>query len=475
MKIDLDRKSRTFGPAIPRGFIPRYLCIGKKTVLKGGVLCPRLPARRTAKNPGGVFKSSLKYLLAAAAFFLAAVPAGALDLGGGFNLSGGVKTGLEIKNSDYTGKLEGLAHGEEYPLTLYFASRENETYNGEAWLEFDYSREDLGIHLGTWAHGNLKNFDGSINLGDHYIWANFYRNRLLFKGGQGGGAPITSGGWINADWLGYTGLRVFWFDPSLGISLGINFVDPGKDGIKPVNYLSTIMFGAKYAFEKFWAVLMWDNNPIYDDSEANTDGGLHRNPNAEPIAQAGNIAFGLGLNDIFWGKGSLALDGLITNLGENDVETGGNYKISPIETAIAFKGAWPVTEQFYAEVKAKYTFKQGDNADETGTAIWGQIEFEPYASYVVYENIKAELSLNLKSYFNSYYLAADINVSGQELKAGQTGAYPAALDYLSPYQFNIKPAVIFTVLGGNIICGYEGIFSRDHVENILYVDFRWSF
>jgi hypothetical protein len=38
--LSLDRKLRTRGPTILRGFIPRNLCIDKKFALKGGVLYP---------------------------------------------------------------------------------------------------------------------------------------------------------------------------------------------------------------------------------------------------------------------------------------------------------------------------------------------------------------------------------------------------------------------------------------------------
>jgi hypothetical protein len=401
----------------------------------------------------------------------------ALDLGNNLSISGGVKTGFQIKNSDYTGKLEGVAHGGEYPLTLFFASRENNAYNGEGWLTFGYTAGNWGLKLGAWSHGGLKESDDFLHLGDHYFWANFFDNRLKLIGGQGGGTPISSGGWINADWLSYTGIRLFWVDPS-GLSAGINFTAPAKEGIKPADYLSTVMLGVKYDPGLFWLSLMVANTPIYDDSEANYDGGLHDRSELDMIAQSGNIAFGAGA-PLLGGRLNLAFDGMVTNLGEEDVATerGGNYKISPIETTLALKGGFSVTEKIYTELKTKYILNQGDNADDTGTTAWGRFAVEPYASYQMFDFVKLQFSFNLTWYINSYYLALDTSpVASKKLKGGQVPPYSWAFDYYSQYQLSIEPSIVFSVLeGGSIVTGYKGDFSRDHAENSLYVDFRWSF
>jgi hypothetical protein len=404
---------------------------------------------------------------------IAAARLNALDLGNNLSIGGGVKAGFQIKNSDYTGKLEGVGRGDEYPLTLFFASRENDAYNGEGWLTFGYAAESWGLSLGAWSHGNIRQKEDTLHLGDHYFWANFFDRRLRFIGGQGGGTPITSGGWLNADWLSYTGVRLFWLDPS-GLSVGINFSAPAAEGIKPVDYLSTIMYGAKYNGGKFWLALMVANNPIYDDSEANYDGGIH-DSSRKKIAQAGNIAFGMGavfLED----KLKLAFDGMVTNLGEDDVPTDGpgNYKNSPVETALALKGGYEFTEKIYAELKTKYIINKGDNANNTDSTVWGRLAVEPYAGYQMFDFVKLQFTLNLIYYINSYYLA--LPIGNYALNKGQVPPYPWALDYFSRYQMTIEPSMVFSVFGGgSIVAGYKGIFSRDHVENSLYVDFRWAF
>jgi hypothetical protein len=399
----------------------------------------------------------------------------ALDLGNNLSISGGVKTGFQIKNSDYSGKLEGLSHGKEYPLTLFFASSENDAYNGEGWLTFGYSVEKWGLKLGAWSHGDIKKYEDTLRLGDHYFWANFFDNRLRLIGGQGGGTLISSGGWINADWLSYTGLRLFWVDPS-GFSVGVNFTAPEASGIKPADYLSTIMFGVKYDAGTFWLTGIVANNPIYDDSEANYDGGLH--DRGAKIAQSGNIAFGIGA-PLMDGRLNLAFDSMITNLGEEDAASNGtgSYKISPVETTLALKGGFSVTEKIYAELKVKYTISQGDNADNTGSATWGRFAIEPYASYKLSDLIKLQFSFNLTWYINSYYLALDASpVASIPLKAGQVPPYSWAFDYYSKYQLTIEPSAVFSLFsGGSIVTGYKGSFSRDHAENSIYIDFRWSF
>ncbi|MDR0877972.1 MAG: hypothetical protein LBN21_07960 [Treponema sp.] len=418
----------------------------------------------------------MKKLLVCVCAALAAASLSAIDFDNGLSIGGGVKTGLLIKNSDYAGKLEGAPHAQEYPLTLYFASQENETYNGEGWLDFNYSHGDWGLQLGAWAHGSLTKFEGALNLGDHYVWANFFDSRLLFKGGQGGGTPITTGGWINADWLGYTGLRLFWVDP-LGFSVGINLPDPGGNGIEPVNYLTMIMLGAKYSYDNFWVSLMVDNNPIFDDSNAIYEGGLHGVRRL--IGQAGNLAFGLGADNIFAGKGNVAFDGLAANLGVDPERGAGSvyYEIPTQEVTLALKANYPITEKIFVELKAKYLIKSGNNETDTGSTTWGKLEIEPYISYQLLNPLKFELTVNLASYINSYYLAVEelTPIGGHSIKGGQVSAYPWALDYLSGYELFIKPAVVFNYGGAAVMFGYNGAFSRDHVENTVYLDLRWSF
>jgi hypothetical protein len=427
-------------------------------------------------------KKQILFLFTAVVLLSAPVPSlRALDIGNGFSLGGGVKTGLEIKNSDYTGKLEGIGHSREYPMTLYFASRDNESYNGEGWFNFNYSGSlqevKWGLGLGGWAHGDLTEYRDAFHLGDHFLWAQFFNGQLRFIGGQGGGTPISTGGWLNAGWLSYNGLRFFYVAP-FGLSLGINFVDPGSDGIKPVEYLTTIMLGAKYESQNFWAAILLDNNPIYDDSDANYDGGLH---GYRPlIGQAGNLGIGLGLNDIYAGAGSAALDMIITNLGEDHITSSLNpeYVYSPVEITAAVKTGHPwFTGTLYTEFKAKYLVKQGDNADTSGPAVWGLLTLEPHVSYEILPGFKAELSVTPNFYINSYYLALDItpNASGKKYTSGQIPAIAVLGDYASTYTFSFNPKLSYAIAGATFILGYEGIFSRDHVENILYLDFRWSF
>ncbi|MDR2743433.1 MAG: hypothetical protein LBB98_14980 [Treponema sp.] len=405
----------------------------------------------------------------------------ALDLGSGFSLGGGVKTGLEIKNSDYSGELEGIGHAKEYPMTLYFASRDNEAYNGEGWFNLNYSGNAMGINwgagLGGWAHGDLKNYSDIFHLGDHYLWAYFFDDQFRIIGGQGGGTPINTGGWLNADWLSYNGLRVFYVAP-FGLSLGINFVDPGPDGIKPVEYLTTIMAGVKYEYQGIWGSLMFDNNPIYDDSDANYDGGLH---GYRPlIGQAGNLGIGVGMNDIYAGAGMIALDMIVANMGEDHITSSVNpdYKYSPVEITAAIKTGYPWLDgKLYTEFKAKYLVKRGDNADFTGPAVWGLLVFEPYISYEILPGLKAELSIAPNFYINSYYLALDVtpNASGVRYTAGQTAPIAAVGEFASTYACSVNPKLSVNFGGATIVLGYEGVYSRDHAENTVYVDMRWAF
>jgi hypothetical protein len=240
-----------------------------------------------------------------------------------------------------------------------------------------------------------------------------------------------------------------------------------------------IMLGASYEYENFKAAIMFDNNPIYDDLEANYDGGLHRDPDVDPIAQSGNIGFGLGLDKIFGGKGDIIFDGMVTNLGEDDINSTGStsYKISPVRTYLALKAGYPIIDPLYVELKAKYSIRQGDNADNTASAAWGKFEIEPYVRYQIIENLKFDLSVNITNYINSYYLALPVtpNISSPALKAGQVAPYPWAYDYYSSWQIILKPAFTYKYGGAAMILGYEGQYSRDHAKNSLYMDFRWSF
>jgi len=241
-----------------------------------------------------------------------------------------------------------------------------------------------------------------------------------------------------------------------------------------------IRFGASYQYQKFFVSLMFDNNPIYDDTEANYDGGLHRDPNIEPIAQKGNIGFGVGLDKIFKGKGLLVFDGIVANIGENDKPSIGNnnYGISQINTILALKAAYPVIEPVYVELKTKYTISHGDNENFTASTTWGKLEIEPYASYQIIGNLKFELSVTLAFYFNSYYLAQDLPslvASFPKLEAGQRGPHPRAFDYYSPWQLSVDPAFVVNFAGATMILGYSGDYSRDHVQNALFIDFRWEF
>ena len=406
----------------------------------------------------------------------------ALDMETGLFFSGGVKTGLLIKSSDYGGELGNQATNPDYkyPMTLYFSSYENHARNGEGWLSIGYSRSDEGIgkygmQLGLWAHGDVKTYSDIVRLGDHFVWANFFDERLRFIGGQGGGTPINSGGWINADWLSYTGLRLFWVDPS-GISAGINFPDPGTDGIKPVNYLSLLMAGLSYKYKNWSISLQFDNSPIYDDTEANLYGGLHRPADQDPIGLAGNIAFGIGIDKLYDDKISIVLEGLVSNLGEDEEDGKGDYKISPVKTTFAIKTSYK-TEQLYAEIKGKYTISQGDADDPVSASspsTWGKLEFEPFVSFQTADYLRFFLSVYGALYVNSYYLALDWNKVYQ-FKEGQVPGYGPLLDYLSPYFIKVKPGVGLTFGGVAMDMGYEGALSRDHIENNFYIDFKWSF
>jgi hypothetical protein len=420
----------------------------------------------------------MKKIIFLTAAFLAASAVSAADLGGGFSLSGGLKTGVMMKNLDHSGKLDELDTNNEYPPTLYFASAENEAYNGEGWLNFKFEQEyqtlKYGLNLGMWSRGGLKNWNDVVHLGDHYLWVNFLQNRLQIKGGQGGGTPITSGGWLGADWLGYNGIRIFWVDP-IGVSAGVNFPDPGARGAKPINYISTIIVGAKYKSDLYWISLIWDNNPIYDDSEADFDGGLHRTIEVRdnPIGLSGNAAFGLGLTDVFGGKGNVSIDGVISNIGENDVPSthGTTYKISQLKSTFALKSDYPINDKLRIELKAKYIVSQGDNADLSGAETWGQLQVEPYVSYRALGFAKAELSVNFTQYIDSYYLA----IKALDFDAGQVPRVDSLADYVSSYKITVKPGVEFSFSKMKVVIGYHGVYSRSRLENKIFLDARWSF
>ncbi|MDR2543916.1 MAG: hypothetical protein LBC80_10780 [Treponema sp.] len=397
----------------------------------------------------------------------------------GLEFGGGVKTGIMVMNRDYGGHLGNIAMGQKMEQSLYFASFENQARRGVAWFNVGYSWHDdqlgdFGVKFGMWAHGDLKTLDDNIRLGDHYIWANLYEDRLRLIIGQGGGTPISSGGWINADWLSYPGVRVFWVDDS-GFSAGLNFPDPGEEGIRPVNYLSMLKAGVSYRSDDWSVSFQLSNNPIYDDSKSNHWGGLHR-PHQDPIAMSGNIAFSAGLNSLFNNKGFIMFEGLFTDLGEDNIRgLDSNYTYSPSKTAFALQAGFPFTDQIYGELKGKYTISKGPNELLTAASTWGKIEFEPYVRYQAYENVAFNLSWYIAYYINSYYLALDNTALPYKFNAGQVPGYDPLLDYLSTYQTAIKPSVSFDLGNGEFIIGYEGSFSRDHVQNIGYIDFRWSF
>jgi hypothetical protein len=384
-----------------------------------------------------------------------------------------------IKNSDFGGELGNHAtNPDDKYMRLYFASYENQARNGEGWLSIGYTHVHegfgkYGVQLGLWAHGDVETYSDIVHLGDHYVWANFFNDCLRFIGGQGGGTPISSGGWINADWLSYTGLRVFWVDP-IGISAGINFPDPGKDEIKPVNYLSLLAAGISYKYQDWSISVQFDNSPIYDDSASNYYGGLHRPADQDPIGQAGNIAFGTGFDKLYGGKGFLTIEGLFSNLGEDEEDGIGDYKISPIKSTFALKTGYPITKQLEAEIKGKYTISRGDAADFSGAVTWGKLEVEPYLSFQTVEYLRFFLSFYGAFYFNSYYLALDWD-NVYKFNAGQVPGYGPLLDCLSAYFMKVKPGVSFSFSGVSMDLGYEGAFSRDHIENTFFIDFKWSF
>jgi hypothetical protein len=242
------------------------------------------------------------------------------------------------------------------------------------------------------------------------------------------------------------------------------------------------MVGVKYEYRGIWGTLMFDNNPIYDDSDANYDGGLHYyDYSYRPlIGQAGNLGLGVGMNGVYAGDGMIALDMIVANLGEDHVTSSVNsgYKYSPVEITAALKTGYPwLGGKLYTEFKAKYLVRRGDNADFTGPAVWGLFTLEPYFSYEILPGFKAELSVTPNFYINSYYLALDAtpNASGVKYTAGQIAPAAAVGDFASTYTCSVNPKLNFGIGGATVVLGYEGTFSRDHVENTVYVDMRWAF
>ena len=412
------------------------------------------------------------------------VEAAANGLGGNgsFSVGGGVSTGLHVRHRDFGGMLGTVATNPEtrYPMTLFLGSHSHNTRIGEAWLNFGYSwRHEIGsfgLQIGFWAHGDAATGRDTVHLGDRFVWANLINDRLRFIGGQGGGTPISSGGWINADWLSYAGLRFFWVDPS-GFSAGIKFPDPGEEGIRPVNYFSMLGFGAAFNQDNWWVSLQFSNNPIYDDSEANFFGGLRRPQEQDPIGQAGNIAVGFGLPNLFGGRGSAAIEALVTNLGEEQIEGLGNgYMFSPVGGAFALTTGFQVTNQFFVELKARYNFRRGDNYDLTEAIHWGKVEFEPFFRFQPFSHLSFNLALYGAFFINNYYLALDVpNVAMRSWSAGQNPRYGELLGYLSRNILRVTPGVTLSLGGMAIDAGYEGTFSRDHVRNTIFIDFRWTF
>ena len=403
----------------------------------------------------------------------------------GIYFSGGVRTGLLVRHRDFGGELGRIATGpgQKQPMTLYFASYENNARIGEAWLNLGYTWtiEDIGrfgFRMGFWAHGGSSgDVRDTVHLGDRFVWANFVDERLRFIGGQGGGSPISSGGWINANWLSYAGLRFFWVDPS-GFSAGIIFPDPGEEGISPVNYLSMLGAGLAFRQDNWWVSLQFDNSPIYDDTDANFYGGLRRPAEQEPIAMAGNVAFGLGLTNLFGGNTFLTIEGMFTNLGEDAVVgLGGDYTISPVGTTFSLSIGSRFLDFIDAEIRGRYTIRQGDASDLRSAVNWGKLEIEPRVSVRPLDHLRFDLSVHWIQFINSYYLALDTTdpVATRHFSAGQVPGFSPLLDFLSPFHMTVRPRVVLSLSGFDVTLGYTGIFSRDQVNNAMFIDFRWMF
>ena len=394
----------------------------------------------------------------------------------GFYLNGGVSTGILIRHTDTGGDLGTIA--KPSVNSLHFASYNNYARNGVGWLNASgrWTVKDVGkfgAQVGMWAHGDINNTDNSIRMGDNFVWGNFFEDQMRVIVGQGGGTPISSGGWIGADWLSYTGLRVFGVFP-FGLSIGLKLPDPGEEGITPVNYLTMLGAGISFGQGNWFITLQFDNRPVYDDSETSYYGGLRRPAEQAPIGIAGNAAASFGVNNLYAGKGDLVIEALVTNLGEDNIDGRGDYTYSPIAAAFALKTGIPIGNHVYLELKGKGTINQGDSADLAYAEYWGKVEVEPYISFKPLNHLTFDLAAYIAFYINSYYLAYDYSIQN-EFKSGQVPGYDPLLDYLSPYQLTVKPRVIFNIPGVEVLFGYAGSFSRDHVDNTVYLDFRWSF
>jgi len=458
-----------------------------------------------------VKKIVVVFLLSVFAVFLAhaqeaeydspAPPRGSADTG--LHLSGGVRTGLLIRHRDFGGRLGliALSPDEKIPMTLYFASYENHARIGEAWINLGYSWdvEDVGrfgLRIGLWAHGGTAgSFQDTVHLGDRFVWANFFEDRFRFIGGQGGGSPISSGGWIGANWLSYTGLRFFWVDPS-GFSAGLIFPDPARlvfnpirgeydwvEGISPVDYLSMLGVGLAFRQENFWISLQFDNSPIYDDTEANFSGGLRRPADQRPIAQAGNLALGIGMANLFGGRGFVTLEAMVNNMGEDHVDGLGEYTISPVTYTFALQARMRIIDTFYAELRTRYTTRQGDPSGDplaaTQAVQWGRFELEPHVRFRPFDHLRFDLSANWTFFFNSYYLALNVPrlpyAGGFAFDAGWAPGHTNLLGFLSTSKTTIRPRVVLSLSGVDVAFGYTGVFSRDHVNNTMFVDLTWTF
>jgi len=430
-------------------------------------------------------KISVVFLLSAFAIFSVPGWARAQETGNGFYFGGGVRTGLLIRHRDFGGRLGNNATGpgQKLPMTLYFASYQNNARIGETWLNLGYSWDideigRFGLRVGVWAHGGtVGQFQDTVHLGDRFVWANFFDERFMFIGGQGGGSPIASGGWINANWLSYSGLRFFWVDPS-GLSLGLILPDPGEEGVSPVNYLTMLGAGVAFRQDDWWVSFQFDNSPIYDDTRGNFHGGLRRPAGQEPVAMAGNIAIGMGLPNVFDDRGFVTLEGMFTNLGEDAVAGLGSYTVSPVTSAFALQAGFRITDYVSAELRCRLTLRQGDPGDflTAGQAThWGKLEVEPHVRFRPFDHLRFEFSVNWTAFINSYYLALDTTVAGVQFTAGQAPGFGPLLDFLSPFRATVRPRVVFSLSGLDVTLGYTGVFSRDRVENTMFVDFGWRF
>jgi hypothetical protein len=105
------------------------------------------------------------------------------------------------------------------------------------------------------------------------------------------------------------------------------------------------------------------------------------------------------------------------------------------------------------------------------------LTLEPYIRCEIVPGFKAELSVTPNIYINSYYVALEVtpNATGVKYGAGQSAPVSAVGDYASLYTCSVNPKLSLGIGGVTIALGYEGFFSRDHVENTVYIDMRWAF